>query len=114
MLHSPMAPDRPMLEAEGITKRFRVGETDLDVLKGIDLAIGCGEIVALTGPSGAGKSTLLQILGVWTVQTPAASELRLRISSLFRKRNLPGFATGTSVLSSSFTICCLNSPRWRM
>lgn len=52
-----------MLEAKGITKRFRVGETDLDVLKGIDLAVGVGEIVGLTGPSGAGKSTLLQILG---------------------------------------------------
>ncbi len=52
-----------MLEAEGITKRFRVGDTDLDVLKGIDFRVGDGEIVGLTGPSGAGKSTLLQILG---------------------------------------------------
>jgi lipoprotein-releasing system ATP-binding protein len=52
-----------MLEAKGITKRFRVGETDLDVLKGIDFVVGGGEIVGLTGPSGAGKSTLLQILG---------------------------------------------------
>lgn len=53
----------PTLEAVGVTKRFRVGEVDLDVLKGIDLAVEKAEIVGLTGASGAGKSTLLQILG---------------------------------------------------
>ena len=55
--------NRTMLEATGIKKRFRVGETDLEVLKGIDFHADEGEIVGLTGPSGAGKSTLLQILG---------------------------------------------------
>ena len=55
--------NRTMLEATGIKKRFHVGETDLEVLKGIDFHADEGEIVGLTGPSGAGKSTLLQILG---------------------------------------------------
>ena len=58
-----MTPNRSMLEATGITKRFRVGDTDLQVLKGIDISVGSGEIVGLTGPAGAGKSTLLHILG---------------------------------------------------
>jgi lipoprotein-releasing system ATP-binding protein len=48
-----------MLKAEGIKKKY--GE--LEVLKGIDLEISSGEIVAIVGPSGAGKTTLLQILG---------------------------------------------------
>ena len=48
-----------MVEACGLTKKFG----DLEVLKGIDLAIGAGEVVSITGASGAGKTTLLQILG---------------------------------------------------
>ncbi|MFT5884463.1 MAG: lipoprotein-releasing system ATP-binding protein [Arcticibacterium sp.] len=48
-----------MLKAEGIKKKY--GE--LEVLKGIDIEISSGEIVAIVGPSGAGKTTLLQILG---------------------------------------------------
>ncbi|MBI2915342.1 MAG: ATP-binding cassette domain-containing protein, partial [Elusimicrobia bacterium] len=50
--------------AHSIHKRYFGGETDLEVLKGIDLEIRSGEIVAVVGPSGAGKSTLLHILGL--------------------------------------------------
>ena len=52
-----------MLFAQGISKRFRVGGTNLEVLKSLDIQVEAGEIVGLTGPSGAGKSTFLQILG---------------------------------------------------
>lgn len=48
-----------MIETKGITKSFG----QLQVLKGIDLKVEQGEIVALVGPSGAGKTTLLQIIG---------------------------------------------------
>ena len=48
-----------MIEIKGITKRFG----SLQVLKGIDLSIGKGEVVSIVGPSGAGKTTLLQIIG---------------------------------------------------
>lgn len=48
-----------MIKTEGITKSFG----SLQVLKGIDLTINQGEIVAIIGPSGAGKTTLLQIMG---------------------------------------------------
>ncbi|MBP1612785.1 MAG: lipoprotein transporter ATP-binding protein [Bacteroidetes bacterium] len=48
-----------MIKLEGITKSFG----SLQVLKGIDMEIGKGEIVSIVGPSGAGKTTLLQIMG---------------------------------------------------
>ena len=47
-----------MIQANGIYKSFG----NVDVIKGIDLHINKGEIVAIVGASGAGKSTLLQIL----------------------------------------------------
>ena len=51
------------LELNQIKKSFGSGENRVQVLKGIDLAVGKGEFCVLLGPSGSGKSTLLNILG---------------------------------------------------
>ena len=58
-----------MIQTEGITKSFGA----LQVLKGIDLTINKGEVVAIVGPSGAGKTTLLQIIG--TLDAPDSGRL---------------------------------------
>ncbi len=52
-----------LLELHGICKRFQMGEREIGVLHGLDLAIHEGEFVAIMGPSGSGKTTLLEILG---------------------------------------------------
>ena len=81
-----------MIQTEGITKSFG----SLQVLKGIDLTIDEGEIVAIVGPSGAGKTTLLQIIG--TLDAPDSGKLYIngtetvRLSeeklAAFRNRNI--------------------------
>lgn len=60
-----------MIEAHDIHKSFGI----LEVLKGIDLAIGDGEVVSIVGKSGAGKSTLLNILG--TLDKPDRGEVMI-------------------------------------
>ncbi|HEX6260627.1 MAG TPA: lipoprotein-releasing ABC transporter ATP-binding protein LolD [Woeseiaceae bacterium] len=57
------APDGRVLECRGVVRRFREGSANLEVLSGVDLAIGQAERVAIVGASGSGKTTLLQIMG---------------------------------------------------
>lgn len=52
-----------VITLKGITRHFKIGDTDVYALRGVDLEIKRGEYVAFMGPSGSGKSTLMNILG---------------------------------------------------
>jgi lipoprotein-releasing system ATP-binding protein len=54
----------PVLATRGLKRSFTQGDVTIEVLRGVDLNVGAGEIVALLGPSGSGKSTLLQAVGL--------------------------------------------------
>ena len=101
-----MSIQNEMIKVRGITKSFG----NLQVLKGIDLTIGRGEIVSIVGPSGAGKTTLLQIMGTLdkadagTVEIAGTSVLGMKEKELsaFRNRNI-GFVFQFHQLLPEFT-----------
>jgi lipoprotein-releasing system ATP-binding protein len=66
-----MAP--PLLRIEGLRKTYLMGPRRVEVLRGIDLELAAGELVALTGPSGAGKSTFLHVVG--TLDAPSGGRV---------------------------------------
>jgi len=77
-----------MLELRSVCKSFHDGETDLRVLRDVDLTLAAGSSIALLGASGSGKSTLLQIAA--GLETPDSGEVRVRGQPLrsLREREL--------------------------
>lgn len=63
----------PVLQLSGIRKSYGSGETESEILHGIDLRLERGEFAALIGPSGSGKSTLLNLIGL--LDRPSGGQL---------------------------------------
>lgn len=99
-----------ILQAHGLRKVFNTGGEGLEVLKGVDLAVRAGELVAVMGESGVGKSTLLHLLG--TLDRPTAGQLQIagtdvlnlgdQALSRFRNRHI-GFVFQFHYLLPEFT-----------
>jgi ABC-type lipoprotein export system ATPase subunit len=77
----------PLLEARGLDRTYRRGAERVHALRGIDLALYPGELVALVGPSGSGKSSLLGVLAGW--EPPDTGELAWAASP---GREAPGWS----------------------
>ncbi|KUE79958.1 ABC transporter [Aeromonas schubertii] len=78
--------NKPLLECLAINHVYREGTLETPVLKGIDLSVAQGEMLAVVGSSGSGKSTLLHLLGA--LDTPTSGKV------LFRGQDIHGWSSG--------------------
>lgn len=81
-----MSMNKPLLECLAINHVYREGTLETPVLKGIDLSVAQGEMLAVVGSSGSGKSTLLHLLGA--LDTPTSGKV------LFRGQDIHGWSSG--------------------
>jgi len=79
---SMAAAPQAVFVARGLTKTYRMGETEIHALRGVQLEIHSGEFIVLLGPSGSGKSTLLNILG--GLDTPSSGSIVFKEHDLSR------------------------------
>ena len=68
------AMDDRLVELRGVTVSYAVGESRIDALRDVDLAVSTGEVVALRGRSGSGKTTVLHVMGGLVAPTSGAVE----------------------------------------
>ncbi len=68
-----MTPTQPLIETQGLTRKYTLGRIEVTALKDVDLRVDHGEFVGVTGPSGSGKSTLMNLLG--GLDTPSSGRI---------------------------------------
>ncbi len=83
VMEQPPNPSNALLQAEELEKEYRTGPEVVRVLRGVNLSLRAGEVVALVGASGIGKTTLLYLLG--TLDRPTAGRVRFDGEDLFAR-----------------------------
>ncbi len=77
-----------LLQLQGVTKEYELGKTTVRALRGLDLEVDRGEIVAIMGPSGSGKSTLMHILGALDRPTAGRAAIESNDLTQLKERQL--------------------------
>src|SRR5215217_3643802 len=79
--------DAPVIQISKVSKVYRTGASDVHALRGVDLTVGAGEMVAVMGSSGSGKSTLMNILGCLDVPSEGSYVLDgVRVDNLSKNQ----------------------------
>ncbi|WP_343082445.1 ABC transporter ATP-binding protein [Ostreiculturibacter nitratireducens] len=73
-----------LIDLQSVAKHYGEGETRVDALRGVDLQVRAGEVIALLGPSGSGKTTLLNIIGC--ILDPSSGRVKLENEPVFDGR----------------------------
>jgi len=77
-----------VIDMRGIRKTYHTGKVTVEALRGVDLAVSAGELVAIIGPSGSGKSTLMNLIGCLDTPTEGRYELSGEAVSDLRRERL--------------------------
>ena len=75
----------PAIEAIGLSKRYKTGDTAIEAVKGIDLRVEAGQTYGFLGPNGAGKSTTIEML--CTIRNPTSGAARVAGFDVVRERD---------------------------
>jgi putative ABC transport system ATP-binding protein len=96
----------PVIELARVEKTYRMGRVDYPALRGVDLEIGAGELVAIVGPSGSGKTTILNLVsGIDRPTSGSVTVDGLRLDELSEGRWRSGVGPTSASSSSSSSSC---------